>query len=281
MKILYCTDFTEAALYSFEKALPFLKPGCEADIISVIEPGYEQIEFYKQNKIKNLEKTKQLIVSKGINVLETLSPEGSPAEEIIDQLYNKDYELVITGSRRDFLTKWLGSTSRKIVTKTPVPIFIAKKTEKTNNKKDIVFAVDGSRNSRNAVEKAIEIFDFTQSKIEIIYVKQEKESLPVEIISDKAWLGELLKREEQRAKEIIGEISQLIEEKGFKAEAGVALEGDAATEIMKYSENNKKDLIIMGSHGRGSFSAFILGSVSKRVLDNTMCPVAIIPPERD
>ena len=39
MKILYCTDFSDSALYSFEKALPFLKADCEIDIISVLETG--------------------------------------------------------------------------------------------------------------------------------------------------------------------------------------------------------------------------------------------------
>ncbi len=284
MKILYCSDFSDAALYSLEKALPFLEPACEADIISVIEAGYEYVEVYKHNKIENLEKIKQYLETKGLRVRKTFCPAGEPAEEILRQSQKGNYDLLITGSRREFWVKWLGSTSRKIVSKSHTPVFIARKTEKiipAEAAKHVLFAVDGTENSRNSIRKAPEILDFTGSTIEILYVKQGKESLPVEITSDKEWLGRILEAEEKNAREIIDNASLILAQRGLKTDSKTVLEGDPATKIIEYSQSPGKDLVIMGTHGREGFSSLLLGSVSKRVLDNTYCPVIILPTRRD
>lgn len=282
MKILYCTDFSEAALYSLFRAIPFLKPDCKVDIISVIESAYENIEIYRQNKVQNLEKTRQILADKGLKVAKTLHPLGDPAEEVIKQVHSSRYDLIVTGARRDFWLKWLGSTSRKIVTKSHIPVYIAKNVAipPSSNKKDVLFAVDESQNSYNSVAKTIETLNFKNSTIELIYVKQGKEGLPVEILSDKEWLERLLAMEEERAKEIINKFSVFIHEKGLKVSSSLILEGEAATEIMKHAEKTEKDLIVMGSHGRAGVSSLILGSVSKRVIDSTTIPVIIIPPSK-
>jgi len=283
MKILYCTDFSDAALYSLEKALPFMKPECEADIISVIEERYGQIETYAQNKIKNLEKIKTYLELQGIKVIKILYPSGTPADEILKQSQEKNYDLIITGSRRSRLSKWLGSTSRKVVEKSFIPVFIARtadKTEAVKGKKDVLFAVDGSENSYNSITKALEILDFTNASVEILTVKQGKEDLPVEIISDKEWLQRILAIQEENAKQIIDQSKRLVQEKGIKTDLVTILEGDTASEIIRYAEIKQKDLLVMGSHGREGVSSMLLGSISKRVLDNTTCPVMIVPTKK-
>jgi nucleotide-binding universal stress UspA family protein len=49
--------------------------------------------------------------------------------------------------------------------------------------------------------------------------------------------------------------------------------GDPAREIVAYARNEKADLIMMPTHGRGAFRRFVLGSVTAKVLHDTPCPV--------
>lgn len=59
---------------------------------------------------------------------------------------------------------------------------------------------------------------------------------------------------------------------GVKIQRHVAI-GDPAQEIVRYANNEKVDLIMMPTHGRGPFRRFVLGSITTKVLHDTPCPV--------
>jgi nucleotide-binding universal stress UspA family protein len=43
--------------------------------------------------------------------------------------------------------------------------------------------------------------------------------------------------------------------------------------------SGRADLLVMGSLGRGPVRSFLLGSVGRSVLRQSLCPVAVLPPE--
>lgn len=49
--------------------------------------------------------------------------------------------------------------------------------------------------------------------------------------------------------------------------------GDPATAIVEHAHNGRFDLIMMPTHGYGPFRRFLLGSVSAKVLHDSLCPV--------
>lgn len=53
----------------------------------------------------------------------------------------------------------------------------------------------------------------------------------------------------------------------------VLLYGDPAREIVKYTDSEKADLIVLPTHGYGPFRRFLLGSVTAKVLHDAQCPV--------
>ncbi|MCE9589080.1 MAG: universal stress protein [Planctomycetes bacterium] len=71
------------------------------------------------------------------------------------------------------------------------------------------------------------------------------------------------------AHELFGELGDRVK--------GVALQGDPAVEIVKYARENEINLIIMGTHGDGLLRRIVFGSVTKRVTENSPCPVLLIP----
>lgn len=67
----------------------------------------------------------------------------------------------------------------------------------------------------------------------------------------------------------------------FLAQSGITVHtraeiGPAGTTIAKIAEDDKFDLIIMGTHGHGSLGKLVMGSVSTQVLANCAVPVMLI-----
>ncbi|MGY6553667.1 MAG: universal stress protein [Wenzhouxiangella sp.] len=56
----------------------------------------------------------------------------------------------------------------------------------------------------------------------------------------------------------------------------VALIGDVAEEILKYLDNARDLLLVMGRRGQTRMGALLLGSVSDKVLRHTRTPVTVV-----
>lgn len=52
--------------------------------------------------------------------------------------------------------------------------------------------------------------------------------------------------------------------------------GTPATEIARYAEENKTDLIVLPSHGRTGLARMMIGSVAERVVRLAHCPVLVM-----
>lgn len=56
----------------------------------------------------------------------------------------------------------------------------------------------------------------------------------------------------------------------------VVREGFAPDSILAFSASEQVDLIVMGTHGRRGFDRLMIGSVTERVLRNSLCPVLVV-----
>ena len=54
--------------------------------------------------------------------------------------------------------------------------------------------------------------------------------------------------------------------------------GPIVSDIVHEARALPADLVVMGTHGRGGFERFILGSVAEKVLRKAPCPVLTVPP---
>jgi nucleotide-binding universal stress UspA family protein len=69
---------------------------------------------------------------------------------------------------------------------------------------------------------------------------------------------------------------------GPKTVASVMTSSSPAFAIIDYAREHGIDLIVMGTHGRGTLGHFLMGSVAERVVRLAGCPVLTIrQPERD
>ena len=148
--------------------------------------------------------------------------------------------------------------------------------------KKILLPTDGSKNSEKAIEHALRIAELEDSEIIILNVVDSVylTGLPEEDLITKSEL--ILEEESQK---IINHVKSIIEnmeeEKGFKIHH-VKLtprkeEGNAADVILKLSEKEDVDLIVIASSGKHMLDRFLLGSVTEKTVRHSTVPILVIP----
>lgn len=86
--------------------------------------------------------------------------------------------------------------------------------------------------------------------------------------------------EEERAA-FLGELQQFVATVEPPAERLVVREGPIVQQILAEAREGRADLIVLGTHGRGGFDRFLLGSVTEKVVRKAPCPVMTVPPGPD
>jgi nucleotide-binding universal stress UspA family protein len=83
--------------------------------------------------------------------------------------------------------------------------------------------------------------------------------------------------------EIKTDVKKMLEEniENYRKIENVSLQsqvliGDPSNEIIKFANDEKVDLIIMGTTGLGGFSKFVFGSVVRKVSEKAECPVMLV-----
>jgi len=139
----------------------------------------------------------------------------------------------------------------------------------------ILLAVDGSAPSLEAARKIGGLVDTEGAEINLLYVQK-----PAEVGSEKKPMDAESKRRrelERRldAERVVAAANGPLARQGLVSRRQIVVEGDPASEILKFADEMGVELIAMGSHGRTGVLGFFLGSVSRKVLDHARCPVMI------
>jgi nucleotide-binding universal stress UspA family protein len=82
-------------------------------------------------------------------------------------------------------------------------------------------------------------------------------------------------RRDRLLKSYLDVSSKSLESQGVKVSTSVAY-GEAAEEIIEFSEKNKIDLIIISTHGYSGIKRWMLGSTTQKVLYSTYTPILLI-----
>ena len=139
--------------------------------------------------------------------------------------------------------------------------------------KKILVPVDGSTNSKLALEKAKELAKMNNGQVTVVTIVKDLSAQLYNIENkDKQEIRNVFKKQGEEIlkdglevfKECSGEIGSLL------------LNGDPAQEIISLSQTGDYDLIIMGSRGLNAFSRLMIGSVSNKVLNHVSISVLIV-----
>ncbi|WP_209125129.1 universal stress protein [Alkalihalobacillus sp. BA299] len=136
--------------------------------------------------------------------------------------------------------------------------------------KRILLPADGSEHSIRAAEKAIAIAKAdVQSSVTVLYVVDGSTS-KADVLKNWDSLGIASQR---KAKLSAIEQQALNEKINFEIKI---VRGEPGPAIVKYANDHKYDLIVIGSRGLNALQEMVLGSVSHKVAKRALCPVMIV-----
>jgi nucleotide-binding universal stress UspA family protein len=135
--------------------------------------------------------------------------------------------------------------------------------------KRFLVAIDGSEGSDAAIDEALELAQEVGAQVTFAVVRRPPPSL-----LGNPYYGRLLSTEVAKASATIDAATNKALQVGVDAQ-GEILEGDSVDEILSFADNERADLIVMGSRGRGALAGALLGSVSSGVVQHASVPVLI------
>ncbi|MDP4189740.1 MAG: universal stress protein [Bacteroidota bacterium] len=149
----------------------------------------------------------------------------------------------------------------------------------TVNFKKIMIATDGSDCSRLAAEKGIELARLSGGTVYAVSVVSTA-SLSIDgdnfssigMNPNLELIYEELKNQGQQAVDYIKGLGEM---KGIKVES-VLLEGNPPEELLRYAEEEKIDIVIMGTLGKTGLHRLLLGSVAENLVRHSKVPIMIV-----
>lgn len=210
--------------------------------------------------------------------LEGFLVRGRPASAIVDEAGAMKADLVVLGSRGHgtIATMVLGSTASEVVDHAPCPVLVAR----SGTLGTVALADDGSSSARSAESVVATWPLFADREISVVAVAEV--GVPVAAGFTPGLYDQVLEsytRSVDEARQEVAEASQSVANRlsdaGLRA-TPVVLEGDPASEIVRYATERRAGTIVMGTRGRTGLARLVLGSVARNVLVHAPCSVLIV-----
>ena len=197
---------------------------------------------------------------------------GSPIVDLTEQMEPGDELVVAATSQPGVLTDVLGSVASGVAHRAKGPVIVVHGTVSSDAPiGTIVVGIDGSPPSAAAMEWAFAEARRCGATVQLVH------GWHYPYVDAHAELGrdemrDALREDATAAMNRV--VTSLAESDRALVVATKVVEGQPAEVVVEASK--QADLVVVGSRGRGGFRALLLGSVSRPVLQHSLCPVAVI-----
>lgn len=285
MNVLFCTDGSKISYNSIINFSSWVKD-FSLDILSVVDwsclpdsVSIENSEFASQCSTSAnviLDYAETYLKEMGLNVEQKIKICGEAVDTILDSVDSGKYDFVVLGSHgKKGIQKWLGSVSQEVASSANISSYISKN---INNRKKVLFAVDNSELSAKVVLNSLNFLNLEDKEIYLATVYEVPDYLFLEGNVDSTWILEIEKKQEQASRLLLNSFEKSFIEKGFEVKDKLIFRGVPSQEIINFSNKKDIDLVVTGIRTRKHLSKFLLGSVSKRILENVKSDVLIVHP---
>ncbi len=230
-----------------------------------------------------LEKTQEMLSAKDIQTSTGLL-HGDPASELTRYADEHHPDLIVLGAKglRSTLGILLGGVAQQVVEYANCPVLVVR--APYQGLRRVALITDGSPHSQSACEYLGRFPWPAGVEVSVVHVLPPPprvtaaerywpvlaESIPVTTTDDEALIIAWQAEQEENGKTLLHHTVLDLEKAGYHAKS-VMLNGDAATEIIRYLQENQVDMFIAGSRGLNQMQAWLLGSVSRKLIHYAGC----------
>jgi len=284
MKILLADDGSQHAQAAVRLLLDLpLPPKNRVSVLRVFQPG--QIDALRLME-QSLKRTEEQLLEGGIQAKSDLVL-GYPAEMIVATAQKIKPDLIVLGAKglRATLGILLGGVAQQVVEYACCPVLVVR--APYHGIKHVLLYADGSAYSRRAAFFLRRFPLPEKADVSVLHVLAPTAPL----VAPGAYVGgwhdapyplpaaeeeaKLEAKQEKEGNALLDKARNLLQKKGIES-TPVLLRGDAATEIIEYSDKEAVDLIVAGSRGLSTFRGWLMGSVSRKLVHYSNCSVLIV-----
>ena len=277
-KILVAIDSSESSKNALHQAFKLAnEEKCWITVTSVVPPYEGEIEILGVKDIKaalrkpcedalaevqKIAKTERMLVK-------TVCEEGEVHERIVDLADAENCDVIVMGRRglRRIERTLIGSVTARVIGHTQRDVLVVPNGT-TVGWKTIVLATDGSKYSAAAAERAIAFAKSYGGELKILSVVD----VPTEFYAEAPKAVEDLVK---KAKGFVADVKKQAEAAGVSAETFVG-EAEAYLAVNNLAQEQKANMIVLGSHGRTGLRRLLMGSVTEAVIGHASCPVLVV-----
>lgn len=278
-KILVAIDGSESSMHALSESFKLaanekswvtvvsVVPSYTGDL-DIVGVGRDVFQSMRRPYEKAISDALALAKAEGASI-KTVYDEGEPYERIVDIASAKKCDLIVMARRglKRLERVFVGSVTARVIGHSSVDVLVVPK-DTTIGWQKILLTTDGSKYSKAAAERAIDIAKSYGGELKIISVVD----VPSEFYAESPKTVEGLIN---NAKGYVEGVKKQAVASGVKAEALVR-EGEVYRVITDIAKEQKADIIVTGSHGRTGLRRLLMGSVTEKVIGHAPCPVLVV-----
>jgi nucleotide-binding universal stress UspA family protein len=275
-KLLVAVDGSDISLHAFKESLRIT---IEDILVVSVAPPYsgdlrvmgtsDLGELLKQPCEQALGKAMKMAKAEGVQI-RPVCVMGEPYEAIVETAEDEGRDLIVMGVRGASLAERLlvGSTTARVIGYSSQDILIVP--EKGSIGWDrLLVATDGSEYSRKAVNKALDLLQYSRGTLIVVSVLEISPHIY-------AVAPEIAEEKIKLPQKHVAEVKELAASRGLPAE-GFVREAECANEVITdIAREQSIDMIVVGSHGRTGLKRLLMGSVTESVIAHSPCPVLVV-----
>ena len=294
-KILLATDGSDTAhaATDFLMGLP-LPVQAEITVMTVLksllredemaELDKEQRGLYEKISTESTSEAQQLLDTEAERLqassikTRTLIRAGHPAEEILREAGDGNYDIVVVGSHgtHDLKRFHLGGTSDRVFEYAPCSVLIVKPAsdEAVSDKHLRIFlAYDDSPPARAAVELLAALPLPENTRLKAVTALPLIKMFRQDVRQQLNWIWTQKKTLAQQALE---RLKNEVDWKNVEVSTEVVETKEVALVLLEEAEAFDSDLMVIGNKGKTTFERFLLGSVTAQVTHHAPCSVLAV-----
>ncbi len=203
---------------------------------------------------------------------------GSPEHMIAT--VGKDDGISITviapGQHSNIEKFFLGSTSSSVVKLATGTVLLLKDHRGHDQLTHVIFGVDGSEESNNALKMGAEQLKLAERKVKVTILHAVSVPPLVSMFSPAEVAVSVQKNMEMEGETMLASALKILKDLGVENVEPRLVQGEPAWELIRYAEHTNAQLIITGAGGHKFVEHALVGSVASRIVTHAKCSTAII-----